>query len=433
MAVNPVLGDAGRLSPEAAGGRLHDLFREHGRMVYGLCRVLLRDPHEAEDAAQQVFLSAHKSLMAGTHPREPAAWLAAIARNECGSRARERMREPLPYDDELEPSSETTEQIVVQREEVAALREAVLGLPDQQREAVVLREFYGLRYDEVGAALGVSGPAVESLLFRARRRLQAELRPLRLASGGIAVPAALRDALTEAVPGFAAGSAGVGGIGLAAFFSKTAALPLAAKVAAAALAVTAAGTTVGIVESESRSDVRIAAVSMRAVSGDQPASVLAGEPKVEEIVGADDLASPPPGSGGEARLDRSAGVDGTADTEEDEAEAEGSGPEVEGEDPEVEDTPEPAPVPAAPADEDDEPDEAADGGSSGPSGDSPESGEDPVDGDPEFASSSSGEGSSGHEEATSEELERSGESDSSGESGSSDSPDDAESVPGSSG
>jgi DNA-directed RNA polymerase specialized sigma24 family protein len=71
------------------------LFAEHGRMVLGLCRLVLRDPIEAEDAAQQVFLSAHRAVLQGAVPREAAAWLAAIARNECRARIRARMREPL--------------------------------------------------------------------------------------------------------------------------------------------------------------------------------------------------------------------------------------------------------------------------------------------------------------------------------------------------
>ena len=213
MAVNPVVGRAGRLSPEAVGARLHELYAEHGRAVYGVCLVLLRDPHDAEDAAQQTFLSAHRALLGGTLPRESGLWLSAIARNECRGRVRERMREPIPLMEEDEPLAETTEQAVARRAEIAALKEAMRGLPDAQREAVVLREFYGLRYDEVGAALGVSEPAVESLLFRARKRPQTEPRPVRLASGGLAVPLALREAIASAVPGFtaAAGSGAAGG------------------------------------------------------------------------------------------------------------------------------------------------------------------------------------------------------------------------------
>jgi DNA-directed RNA polymerase specialized sigma24 family protein len=64
-------------------------------MVLGLCRVLLRDSYEAEDAAQQTFVNAYRALVAGTTVRDDAAWLATIARNECRARIVRRMREPL--------------------------------------------------------------------------------------------------------------------------------------------------------------------------------------------------------------------------------------------------------------------------------------------------------------------------------------------------
>lgn len=209
-------------------------------MVYGVCRVLLRDPDEAEDAAQQVFLSAHRSMLGGTDPREPAAWLGAIARNECRARIRGRMATPLALVDERAAVAADVEHVAGQRAEIEALCAAVAELPQQQREALVLREFYGLSYDEVRAALGVTDAAVESLLFRARKRLQVELRPGRLASGAFALPLALRDSLAGAVPGFASASSG----GL---LAKLASLPVAAKLAAAAATLTAAG-TIGFVE-----------------------------------------------------------------------------------------------------------------------------------------------------------------------------------------
>ena len=85
----------GRPNAEATAAYAGELFTDHGRMVVGLCRLLLRDRAEAEDASQQVFVSAHRALLSGAVPREPAAWLAAIARNECRARVRARMREPL--------------------------------------------------------------------------------------------------------------------------------------------------------------------------------------------------------------------------------------------------------------------------------------------------------------------------------------------------
>ena len=73
------------------------LFDEHAPMVLAICRYLLRDPQAAEDAAQETFLSAHRSLLRGTEPRDPTAWLATIARNEC-RRAWRRPR-AVPLDD----------------------------------------------------------------------------------------------------------------------------------------------------------------------------------------------------------------------------------------------------------------------------------------------------------------------------------------------
>jgi RNA polymerase sigma-70 factor (ECF subfamily) len=238
MAVDPAHAPAGHLAPEAAGAYLGDLFEEHGRMVYGVCRLMLRDRTEAEDAAQQSFLSAYRSLLNGHAPREPAPWLATIARNECRARIRGRMAEPLALVDDSHASPADLESVVGQRAEIAALCEALAELPVPQRDAIVLREFYGLSYEEVGAVVGVSASAVDGLLVRARRRLQAELRPTRLASGALVVPLALQSSLASAVPGFASGASASG------LVAKLASLPIAAKLAGAAATV-AVVTTVG--------------------------------------------------------------------------------------------------------------------------------------------------------------------------------------------
>ncbi len=104
------------------------------------------------------------------------------------------MREPLP-EPALEPvGGMNPADHAIRAEEVASLRRALAGLPGQQRHAFVLREFSGLSYDELAHELGVTRPAVESLLFRARRRLRVSLRT---ALAGLAsVPASLRDWVT---------------------------------------------------------------------------------------------------------------------------------------------------------------------------------------------------------------------------------------------
>ena len=148
--------------PRSRGGRRADrgALRDHGRLVGGLCRALLRDRAEAEDAAQQIFLAAHRALLNGTSPREPAAWLATIARNECWARIRTRMREPLPsgrVDDAAAPTATRSRRrsaTPTSQRSGARSRE----LPRQQRDALLLREFGGLSYEELAGALAVSGP-----------------------------------------------------------------------------------------------------------------------------------------------------------------------------------------------------------------------------------------------------------------------------------
>src|SRR4051812_2352596 len=155
---------AGRPGARRPAQHLAELFEAHAAMVLGICRGMLRNAHDAEDAAQQTFLSAYTNLSGGTTPREPAAWLATIARNECRTRAQRRMREPLPGEDiEVAGGGDPAEQ-AVRSQEVESLRHALARLPGQQRQAFLLREFSGLSYDELADELGVTRPAVESLL-----------------------------------------------------------------------------------------------------------------------------------------------------------------------------------------------------------------------------------------------------------------------------
>jgi RNA polymerase sigma factor (sigma-70 family) len=213
-----------RLDVEAVGAYVGGLFAEHGRMVLGLCRLLLRDPIEAEDAAQQAFLSAHQALLGGSVPRDAAAWIGAIARNECRARIHARMREPLTLPD-LPSDLPDPLAAAIRAADLEAVWAALGALPRRQRRALLLRELGGLSYHELGRALGVSHSAVESLLFRARRRV----RSLAFGANVAVTPIALRDQLGQLIPGFDPASAGI--------VARIAALPVAWKLAGAAVSV----------------------------------------------------------------------------------------------------------------------------------------------------------------------------------------------------
>jgi RNA polymerase sigma-70 factor (ECF subfamily) len=244
-------------------------------MVYGLCRLLLRDATEAEDAAQQVFVSAYGALLRGAVVREPAAWLAAAARNECRGRLRRRSEAPVAIEDAtielLEAPGDDGAHVL----DAAYVRHALAALPERQREAVVLRDVLGFRTGETAAALGLSRPAVESLVFRARRSLRVRLRD---AAAVTVLPLALREGVAEALPGFSgparvAATATGGGL-----LAKLGAAPLAAKLAAGAAAVGTAGSVALELERPPQPQPKQQQSSVRARSAPAPTTAPVSVP-----------------------------------------------------------------------------------------------------------------------------------------------------------
>jgi RNA polymerase sigma-70 factor, ECF subfamily len=194
-----VVAAARQLEVEAVQARTEALYREYGTQVAAICRSLLRDRAEAEDATQQVFLSVHRALLGGAVPREPLAWLATIARRECwGRTTRVAGAPPIPAE-VANGSLRDVENVVVRNAEVAALWLAIADLPRPQREALLLREIRGLSYLQLGEALAVSAPAARSLLARARRKVRLRLRELHTAAGGIPLVETLARLVTSGI------------------------------------------------------------------------------------------------------------------------------------------------------------------------------------------------------------------------------------------
>jgi RNA polymerase sigma-70 factor, ECF subfamily len=170
-----------------SNGRSQDteaLYREHQAAVAGLCRSLLGDRAEAEDATQQVFLAAHRALLNGSAPREPLAWLLAVARHECYARFRQRTTAPVPTGDVPDGSAPDASAQVLRAGELATVWEEVERMPRAQREAFLLREIRGFSYGQLATELSLSTSSVRSLLLRARARLRHRLRDVAAGLGG---------------------------------------------------------------------------------------------------------------------------------------------------------------------------------------------------------------------------------------------------------
>jgi RNA polymerase sigma factor (sigma-70 family) len=165
-----------RLQPAGIGEATRQLFERHQRKILAFCHQQLGNREEAEDAAQITFMNAFRGLRRGTSPEFESAWLYKIAQNVCLTKQRlsyRRSRLEAPSDFEL------IEELVPAREgesdELFGLTSALRVLPEQQRRALLLREWKGLSYREIASEMRLSQAAVETLLFRARRSLAGAL------------------------------------------------------------------------------------------------------------------------------------------------------------------------------------------------------------------------------------------------------------------
>ena len=169
MAVAHEASSAVRLEP-AVSETAERLFQEHSGWVYGYCLRLLRSPEEAEDALQATYLNACRSLNDGVEPRVDSAWLLRIAQNVCLTRLRSTgRRAKLERVQDVALLEETVAAPDRRADELIGLADALAVLPDHQRHAILLREWQGLSYAEVGDRLGLTQSAVETLICRARR------------------------------------------------------------------------------------------------------------------------------------------------------------------------------------------------------------------------------------------------------------------------
>jgi RNA polymerase sigma-70 factor (ECF subfamily) len=154
--------------------RFRLLVLQHHRAVYGLARYLLRDGHEAEDAAQDAFERLWRERRKVERPKE---WLLRVVRNACMDRLRRSGR--TVSDAEIAVPEERDERDPAwhfdQGQLGATLAAAVESLPEPQRSLVVLFDVQGLSGGECARVLELSNEQVKVYLHRARRKLRTKL------------------------------------------------------------------------------------------------------------------------------------------------------------------------------------------------------------------------------------------------------------------
>ncbi|HEY1457440.1 MAG TPA: RNA polymerase sigma factor [Solirubrobacteraceae bacterium] len=157
-----------------------ELYRAHLRDVYSYAYYRVGDHHDAEDLTEQTFLQAYRHFERAQResdgrPLRP--WLIRIAHNLAANLYRDRSRKPSsPIDDTTTLTApHSTEDLVEGRDELGRILHGVGQLPEDRREALIMRFALGMDNREIARALGRSDGATKVLIHRAIKQLESML------------------------------------------------------------------------------------------------------------------------------------------------------------------------------------------------------------------------------------------------------------------
>src|SRR3954467_3858153 len=167
----PLVGAAAERAREGDDDALRLLYLLYADNVYGYVLAIVRDEHDAEDIASEVFSKLPRALTRYQPGATPfAAWLLRVARNAAFDHLRAQRSVPRA---EVYAVTEVAETPAFER--LADLRAALASLPPDQRQVMLMRLVAGMSPGEVAVELGRSVDAVHALQHRARRRLRRDL------------------------------------------------------------------------------------------------------------------------------------------------------------------------------------------------------------------------------------------------------------------
>lgn len=158
----------------------------HQKPLINFISRYLSDRAAAEDVAQEVFLRIFKTAKDYKPQAKFKTWLFTIATNLCLNEIRDNKSKPkyvhltdLPEADNnlIAPDVFSPQKTTEKGEQNTAVRKAIRNLPENQRIAILLRQYDEFSYNEISKIMGLSIPAVESLIQRARQNLKKSLSP----------------------------------------------------------------------------------------------------------------------------------------------------------------------------------------------------------------------------------------------------------------
>jgi RNA polymerase sigma-70 factor, ECF subfamily len=170
------------------------LVLKYQRRIERLIGRMVRDVDLVEDIAQETFIRAYRALGQFRGEAQFYTWLYRIAVNTAKKALVDLKRDPLVSETALKggaededetsavenelTSAETPETVLAAKEIAATVNSAMEALPEELRQAVVLREIEGLSYEEIAEVMNCPIGTVRSRIFRAREAISAKVKPL---------------------------------------------------------------------------------------------------------------------------------------------------------------------------------------------------------------------------------------------------------------
>ncbi len=160
------------------------IFQRYERQIYSFIYRMMGDPDDAYDLTQDCFIKAFKALGRTREDLNLSAWLHRIAANACLDvlRRRRRLRwvpwERREHDALSSCREDDLEGVLLGDETQQAVRRVLGGMSPRHRQALLLREYAELSYEEIAAVMGLSRAAVKQRLFRGREEFRRRYRRL---------------------------------------------------------------------------------------------------------------------------------------------------------------------------------------------------------------------------------------------------------------
>jgi RNA polymerase sigma-70 factor (ECF subfamily) len=172
-------------------GAFEELVQNYQHRLVAVMHHLIGNAEEAEDLAQEVFLRVYRARRRYRPRSKFSTWLFTIANNLALNALRSRQRKPVvplnvrdsgplgprPAEQLVKAATSSPSMRIQNVELVAIIQQALKGLNERQRMAVVLNKFEDMNYHEIAEIMGLTTQAVKSLLSRARTNLRQALEP----------------------------------------------------------------------------------------------------------------------------------------------------------------------------------------------------------------------------------------------------------------